>query len=370
MAQSELLNSANAEHDIALVRYSNGKGATILPVLREIADYLTGRLAREGESIESQKRLNALIKDVNSAMNRIYSKWERNQFNPIEDEVITNELNFQGSTIDAAVDGYESTIPPKKEVSSAIRNNPLVIGTNNGSVDFSRYTTNWKPEEIRRVTTAINGGFYSGETTSQITRNIVGLKSQRFANGLLNISRSNIQTMVKTTINHMSVQAKEEFNQDNRDLIIGYVIVATLDSKTSSICRYQDGQEYYYRDGRYQPKPPFHHNCRSTTSPLLDGRYDFVKAGRTRPAVTQEDGRAVAEQVQGSQTYYEWLKNQPAAVSNAALGQEKGKIFRNSGLTPEEFRKASSTQLGRPLTIEQMEQNNEQIASYLRKQRN
>jgi SPP1 gp7 family putative phage head morphogenesis protein len=44
-----------------------------------------------------------------------------------------------------------------------------------------------------------------------------------------------------------------------------YRYVATLDSRTSSICAALDGREFEYGKG---PMPPQHFNCRSTTVPI------------------------------------------------------------------------------------------------------
>ena len=85
MASSQLLNDAAIDRQIALVRYSNGRAQTVLPYMREIVDYLEGRLAKEGETIATQKALNALLADVKKKMNTIYTDWETADFNPILD---------------------------------------------------------------------------------------------------------------------------------------------------------------------------------------------------------------------------------------------------------------------------------------------
>jgi hypothetical protein len=99
-------------------------------------------------------------------------------------------------------------------------------------------------------------------------------------------------------------------------------------------------------------------------APELNPEYGFLKESRTRPAVA--DGKA--EQVPGTQSYYTWLKNQPKAVVDEALGETKSKIFRNAGLSPDEFKRAATNQFSQPLTIEQMARKNEKINSYLQKQ--
>ena len=66
-------------------------------------------------------------------------------------------------------------------------------------------------------------------------------------------------------------------------------------------------------------------------------------------------------------SYYSWLKQQPAAFQDEVLGQEKGKIFRNSGIDAEEFRKITVDDLGRPLTIDEMKAADKRVAEYLSK---
>lgn len=369
MPVSEILQDSEIEHQIDLVKYGNDRSRSLLVYLREIVDYIETRLAKEGESIQSKKRLNELLKDVNEKMNAIYSKWEKREFEPIIPAVAKQEIAFQASAVNSVVVGYESVKPALKQVESAAFNNPLLIGSKGGAVDFSKYTKNWKPNEIQRVASRISAGFYAGETTTQIARAVNGLKSRNYADGIMNMSRANIQGMVKTTISHMASAGKSEFAKQNKDLIIGEEWVSTLDSATSPTCRARDGKQYLFSEyGKSYPKPPAHINCRSTLSPILSPEYDFTREGRKRPAVTEVDGKAKAEQVSGSTTYYEWLKRQPAPVQDKALGVTQGKVFRNAGLSPEEFKKATVNSLGQPLSLKDMERNNKKIAEYLAKQ--
>jgi len=70
-------------------------------------------------------------------------------------------------------------------------------------------------------------------------------------------------------------------------------------------------------------------------------------------------------QVDANTSYYEFLKSQPAAFQDAALGVTRGKIFRNAGMTQEEFRAASVDGFGNPLTLKQMAEMDDRVAEYL-----
>ncbi len=104
------------------------------------------------------------------------------------------------------------------------------------------------------------------------------------------------------------------------------------------------------------------HNCRSTTAPVINSEYDFLDAGAKRAARGAEGGT----QIDASTTYYEFLKQQPAWFQDEALGPVRGKIFRNSGISPEEFRVISVDGFGRPLTLQQMAELDKRVADYLK----
>lgn len=103
------------------------------------------------------------------------------------------------------------------------------------------------------------------------------------------------------------------------------------------------------------------HNCRSTTAPVISSEFDFLDKGAKRAAKGAEGG----QQVDASTTYYDFLKQQPAWFQDEALGPVRGKIFRNSGISAEEFRTISVDGFGRPLTLNEMAALDKRVADYL-----
>lgn len=104
------------------------------------------------------------------------------------------------------------------------------------------------------------------------------------------------------------------------------------------------------------------HNCRSTTAPVISSEFDFLDKGAKRAAKGADGGT----QVSADTTYYEFLKQQPAWFQDQALGPVRGKIFRNSGISPEEFRVISVDGFGNPLTLKQMAELDKRVADYLK----
>ena len=108
-----------------------------------------------------------------------------------------------------------------------------------------------------------------------------------------------------------------------------YRYVATLDSRTSPICRSLDGREFKYGKG---PTPPQHFNCRSTTVPIID----YSGLGISRPPQTELRRPNTAfgpsrarrgDTVPSNQTYGEWLDKQPKEVKADVLGASKVPYF-------------------------------------------
>lgn len=84
-----------------------------------------------------------------------------------------------------------------------------------------------------------------------------------------------------------------------------YEIVATLDSRTTPLCRRFDGKIYARKDAKPGvTMPPFHCYCRTTTVPYLPGISDDEE-GNTR-AARGEKGKT--KFVPASMTYEEWEK--------------------------------------------------------------
>jgi uncharacterized protein with gpF-like domain len=133
-------------------------------------------------------------------------------------------------------------------------------------------------------------------------------------------------TLVRTSVNQVANASSQQVYEANQDITQKYRYVATLDSRTSSICRALDGQEFEYGKG---PTPPQHFNCRSTTVPVID----YEGLGFTPPPPAK---RASANgQVPADQTYGEWLAKKQPGESNAefrkrqvdSLGKEKVPYF-------------------------------------------
>jgi len=296
----------------------------------------------------TRKRLEQVLKQVNVAMTRRYKEYRK-----VWEESVTNaaayEAEFELKTLQKIIKDIEFAMPSATQIAAAVFNTPLGdIGGPSGGSLLESFFEEMTKAQVRKIEGAIRLGYAEGQTTPQIVRRIRGTKAGNFMDGLLATSKRDAEAITRTALQHAASQAREATWANNQSVIKSVKVVATLDSRTSPTCRSLDGKEFPVDKG---PRPPFHINCRSTMVAVLKNKFAGLSKGRTRTARDPETGRV--ETVQ-NQTYYGWLRGQPASVQDSIIGPTRGKLLRDGGLTAERF---SQLQLGKnfePITLPEM----------------
>ena len=187
----------------------------------------------------------------------------------------------------------------------------------------------------------VRNGLLTGESTDKIARRLKGrlqfgdfgpLSVRQLAQAggeLTAVANHQVLALVRTSINQVSNETSQQVYKANQDVTKRYRYVATLDSRTSPICRSLDGRTFEYGKG---PTPPQHFNCRSTTVPIID----YSGLGISRPPQTELRRPNTAfgpsrarrgDTVPSNQTYGEWLNKQPKEVKADVLGASKVPYF-------------------------------------------
>jgi SPP1 gp7 family putative phage head morphogenesis protein len=197
-------------------------------------------------------------------------------------------------------------------------------------------------DQAERFSQVVRNGLLTGETTPSIAKRLMGrlersgerlifgevatttgqlraagVKSIIASGGELTAMADNqIMALVRTSINQVANSASQQVYEANQDITKKYRYVATLDSRTSSICAALDGREFEYGKG---PMPPQHFNCRSTTVPIIDP--DIL------PPSTIAKRASADGPVPINTSYGQWLKDQPRSVQQDVLGPGKVPYF-------------------------------------------
>lgn len=164
------------------------------------------------------------------------------------------------------------------------------------------------------------------------------------------VTRLQARSVVRTAVTQMATEASTALYEANGGFLRGYMYVATLDSRTTPICARNDGRVFAF-DAEYQPKPPLHWNCRSTTVPVLM-RFSQVSDGVIRRNPSDALRASINGPVAAQENYGEWLFRQPRNIQLLHLEDPaRVALFRQGNLTLTQFSDVD----GNLLSIERLE---------------
>ena len=362
---TDLLIQQASRHALYTQRFAGHLSNLFDPYIDRLQREIKLILIDGPEETRDVRRINRLIAEWRTVSVAVYGEYNDDILLAELEEFTTQESEWQGKSIESVVESKSVNIvsPSPVQVWAGVNTAPLIFPDSNGVKVLLPFVKGWEDNQIKKVGDIIRTGFITGRTSQQIAQDIAG------KNGYLdNQNRKSIKTMVRTATNHISNIARQETNAQNKDIVIGYEIVATLDGRTSNYCTGADGTEVFNKGlivwgstGRkektkYKPQPPFHPNCRTTTSPILDARYRIDNSDATRAS----SGASGGKQVDASLTRYEWLKQQGQQGEKGrefvrdALGIERADLLIDGGLTAKEFSRLTLDEVFRPIPLKEL----------------
>jgi hypothetical protein len=351
---NEKLRDAAISHAIDLSKYSNGVVSRLIALLnRTDADLFTQllaameRLPAESFTID---RLDTLLNAVRIVNARAH-------------EELGQELRKELQNLTEYESGYQfdlfrASIPEIVPVSQITANAAYTAAM---SRPFQgRLLAEWmagiEADKAARIRDAVRIGYLEGQTTSQIMQRVRGTRAKGYADGIIEIDRRNLASVIRTAIGHTSATTRETFHRENGDVIKALSWSATLDSRTSTTCSLRDGKQYT-ATAPHKPighKLPWlggpgkaHWGCRSCEVPVTKS---FRELGIDIDEVPPSERASMDGQVPADTTFGEWLKKQSAERQDQVLGPTRGKLMREGGLTIDKF----ATEKGDWLTLDQL----------------
>lgn len=344
--QSQQLTDSAVRNQVLVEGLKSNEIKKILPFLREIDLYISKRLLGEELTSYSRTRLTALLaqtrKDIREILGNYQQELELSLINIAE-----YEAAFEAKALDNA--GFDSVVPAPNQVRAAIFTQPLLVAGVDGGKLLEPFIADWAESDTKYLTNSIRRGVYEGQTNAQISKAIRGTVARNFKDGELGLVKRHSDAITRTAVQFVASTARFETWKENEAILIGYKWLSTLDSRTTVICRSLDGKVYKFGKG---PRPPAHINCRSTTTAELDGRYKRFDLSDTRAARSTTTGKTVS--VPSSETYYSWLKKQPASFQDEVIGPVRGKLLRDGGLSAERFADLQLNRNFKPIDLREM----------------
>ncbi|MCV9917800.1 phage head morphogenesis protein [Pseudomonas sp. BT-42-2] len=344
-ADEKLLEQVS-RHSVLLERLKAGEVKKFETYLRRADSHVRDQLTRKELTTYGRSRLEDFLGRVGGKLLEIYKAFSDRMQSDLVD-IAQYEAAFEGRSLAKAL-LIDAAMPADSLLRAAINTQPLQVAGVDGGKLLKPFLSGWTRTEADRVTNAIRMGVVQGQTNAEITQAVRGTAAQNFTDGVLAVTNRSARAVVQTAVQHVATTARMETLKANAEVVPSYRIVATLDRKTSVQCRSLDGREYEMGKG---PVPPFHIHCRTTITPITRLSALFGQ-GATRSSVGANGGA----QVSASLSYYQWLKTQPAAFQDAALGLVRGKLFRDGGLTAERFAVLQLDKNFKPLTLDQLKE--------------
>lgn len=309
---------------------------------------------KNGEIKDFQKVLKQLDRAVRSILAG-YTKLPTDLAR-IRRELRAAQSELWGQYLDSLWDNLESLSTHEANVEAGILTSQAIsVGVNIGKIKtpglwsktltrpitgtgdlLEPYVKGLAETEIRRIEREVMISWGMGRTVQETLKAIRGTAANVFRDGALNATLNDAKTIIQTAYQHVSSVAYLESSLSAG--LDEYQLVATLDSRTSKLCRSLDLTIHKTGEG---PVPPFHPRCRTRMVPYW---------GKEEKPGTRSSALGYVPQ---DESFYEWLSKMPDTYQNESLGPTWAKLFREGGVTPEDFSKRVINNL-QPLTLSEM----------------
>jgi SPP1 gp7 family putative phage head morphogenesis protein len=332
--------------------------------------------------------LNRLLEDVGLVVSGYIGGMYTSNLDVFVSDVIGLSVDVEVDTLNEAIEtkDFEAKRPSEDEIYNEYNNTPVTDGPS--AELLAGLLLLLATSESSRIKNTIRSSYFNGLTMQETMREVMGYSkrvtpstardfvsntplstnallnsnvggaltassqpssskpAKKITSGALVSTQRNAESVMKTIAQHAMASSRTATFKINE--IKKYEWVSTLDSRTTTQCKSLDGQVFEIGKG---PMPPIHYNCRSTVVAYLSDRETVNDSDGTR-AARGESGKT--SRVDANITYYDWLRKQPADFQDRAIGKTRGSLFRNGGLTSEEFRKLNLNRNFMPLTLEEM----------------
>jgi len=355
-------------HAVDLNRFEENMKRRAIGFLRDMADDINKLLSETTLKTGEDARLNELKRQIENIISESHKSAKadmRSQlidFAPIEEKATVDIMN---DALEVKV--FNTAMTPGQL--RAIVDDNLIRGAV-ASAWWDRLEDNTK----NRIVKGIQLGFSEGESIEDMKDRLLGKRTGQFETyvvgdkvrrryerkgGWISMSDKDAESLVRTAVHNVSSKVRDDTYMANLDVIDAVESVATLDSRTTTICASYDGLRWT-ADGHkpigghgkaYLPTPR-HWGCRSTHVPVISALDELDNIAKQKGFKIPPAIRASVSGPQpATQSMDSWLKKQSVSRQNRIVGgKQKGDLFRKGKLKLKDF----TNRRGDPLTLEEL----------------
>jgi len=303
-------------HQVMVQRYAGSQIKSAMPIIRQLARDLRGRIAA-GDATEFQVgRMVALERDlqllVGTATGRIQGALELEDF-AVQEAQFAQKLLGASVSVDLA-EGLD--LDAVRAITTR-RQMQLVQGKTVRRLTIPQMWDEFSDGVGRDAMRVVQAGVLEGRTQQAMAREVSQLVTSR--------SRRQAETVIRTATNGIGGAARDSVYRDNADILDGERFLATLDSRTTMTCAGFDQKVFPLGQG---PRPPLHYGCRSLRVPEVKPQYRLAVKG---------ERASIDGPVSNQTTYGGFLRRQDAEFQDKVLGKERAELFRAGKVRIDQF---------------------------------
>lgn len=336
-ANQKLADEA-VKHRLYLSRYGTGTARKMQAIMKKAELEISAELFRALEKTQptalnwNQKRLATIKKSLQKVTFDLYEQ-VFGQLNADLKELVEYETGYQAGALRAAIPTEAQAFMNIQQTSWSQVWAAATAKPFQGAL-LSEWAERMPEALVNKIGNAVQQGVLLGESYTDIIKRVRGTKAANYADGVVGRQRNtDLANVVKTAVNHVTAEAREETARVNDDIIKAREWLSTLDNHTSKMCIIRD--RLLYTSGS-KPKPighnvPYgagpgrlHFCCRSTETWVIKS---WEELGIPMKELTSGTRASMNGQVPRDMKYSTWLARQPYAVIEEVVGVQRAQMI-------------------------------------------
>ena len=366
---------------INLARLEAGEVKAVIALLEGLSGDLVGVLEKNKGSIEKQQKIATVKAAADKTIAAHYAEIAKKNQETLEG-VAANQSKAAAEQVNAAIGGGAfGGVKVFDPVLDAQQWNQLAKKTKVFGHSSRHWWEGQKVDLQDKFIAQIRQGYALGEDVETLSRRIRGTKANSYKDGVMNVKKHEAAALVRSSVQTISNEARMASFTKMKPAVKGIEWTATLDSRTTPVCRALDGKQWTLdkkpvgHDKNF-PGATAHWNCRSTQIPVLASWQELsgkkipaigtatlqakvneklAAKGWSKEKIAKATVRARASQdgqVSSNKDFDKWLMGKPKEFQRKLLGPTRAELWWKNDLTMADL----VDQSGRPLTIQQLEE--------------
>jgi len=341
-------------HSVDLQRLEASVKADVRKQLKRLEKTLVADIQNSNmvDAVREQtkiKRMKALLKQTRETIKTTYKQVAKTHAKTLANVASIAESQAV-SALNKSINFKVASVGMSKQMLKAIASDTLFEGAQSAEW-WSRRSEAFHA----RFSDTIRQGMMRGDSTSLITKNLIGTSPNKFKDGALQANRRSAEALVRTSIQAVANESRLMTYADNDDVIKSIEWVSTLDSRTSNTCKGLDGLTWSNPErkpinhGVNFPGVTAHWGCRSTQVPITKS-WEELGAKGDFDEIPESTRASMDGQVSDKLGYEGWLKGKSESFQRDALGAKKFDMWQKGKLNFTDL----VNQSGNALTVEQL----------------